>query len=187
MSKYHDDSTFASDPVNIGLDTEKLQQFKDALSLSQRLTTGLTCPDNLLDEHLQGGDSRAAVVVAIEPSLVVAAYTDELDCVALLEFPSEFVGQYNLKVTSRLLTVNTYVRGFGVASDLVSGPESYKRYRNFFPLIAEFLSSDIHAIEARKASIEESEWALALQQGNQALARNTPPRNGSPYRSKKPA
>ena len=49
-----------------------------------------------LKEQLLHGDSRAAVVVSVDPLLLVAAYTDELDCVALLRFPdSEFVEEYD--------------------------------------------------------------------------------------------
>ncbi|MBT3199455.1 MAG: hypothetical protein HN350_06020 [Phycisphaerales bacterium] len=187
MSKYHDDSTEASDPVSIGLDKKKLKRFKATLSIIERFTKGLFCSDDYLHEHLYEGDSRAAVVVALEPVLVVAAYTDELDCVVLLKFPSDFIDQYGLSVGSRLLTVNTYSYGIGVARDLLSGPRSFKRYSNFFPLIAEFLSSDNLAIDDRKASIDQAEWALTIEQGNQALARNITPRDGSPYYSKKPA
>ena len=48
-------------------------------------------------EHLIFGDSRAAVVISIYPKLIVAAYSDELDCVAMLLFPREpFITKYNL-------------------------------------------------------------------------------------------
>jgi len=40
-----------------------------------------------ISNHLKMGDSRAAVVISIHPKLVIAAYTDELDCVAMLQFP----------------------------------------------------------------------------------------------------
>src|SRR5215212_5775735 len=46
-----------------------------------------------IPEQLVYGDCRAAVVVSTEP-LLVAAYTDELDCISLLEFPDSFVKEY---------------------------------------------------------------------------------------------
>ena len=59
-------------------------------------------------EHLEHGDSRAAIVVSTDPELLIAAYTDELDCVAMLRLPKEpLVSKYSLLRGSRLLTVNT--------------------------------------------------------------------------------
>ncbi|MDP6046687.1 MAG: hypothetical protein QGG25_13850 [Phycisphaerae bacterium] len=187
MSKYHDDTTQASDPVDIILDPSTLVRFKKELTILERLRSGLFRSNALLDEHLGCGDSRAAVVVSIAPSLIVAAYTDEMDCVSLLEFPLEFVGLYGLSVGSRLLTVNTYCWGSGLASDLVAGPGTFNRYPNFFPMIAEFFSCDIPEIEKRKAAIDEDEWGRARAQGIDALEnRRVTPRDGSPYRSSRP-
>src|SRR5258708_34960921 len=95
----------------------------------------------MVDEHLRLGDSRAAVAVRGSPMLV-AAYTDELDCVAVLEFPSKFVKRFALEQGSRLLTVNTYTALPSVAPDLFAGSGSLDRWQNFYPLIAEFLSDD---------------------------------------------
>jgi hypothetical protein len=54
--------------------------------------------------HLDRGDARAALVAAITPDVLVAAYTDELDCVAMLRFPQELVDIYDLEVGTRLIT-----------------------------------------------------------------------------------
>src|SRR5579884_1143605 len=62
------------------------------------------------EQHLYYGDTRAAVVISTDP-LLVAAYSDDLDCVVVLKFPAEFVDEYQLHVGSRLLTVNLYTRG----------------------------------------------------------------------------
>jgi hypothetical protein len=141
-----------------------------------------------IEEHLNNGDSRAAVVVYLEP-LIVAAYTDELDCVALLEFPDEFVEEYKLTVGSRLLTVNLYRRREkGLAPDLVPGERDHKRYGNFIPYIAEFLSEDNERIAARKAEISEEEWQRAEQMGREALQRcDGATRDGSPLLADEPA
>ncbi|HEU5117799.1 MAG TPA: hypothetical protein VFT74_14325, partial [Isosphaeraceae bacterium] len=102
----------ASDPGGLTISDEKLRVLKPELygffrNLSIRF--GLDWDQlGYLREHLQNGDARAAVVVSVDP-LRVAAYTDELDAVALLEFPPEFVEDYGLRVGSRLLTVNGYV------------------------------------------------------------------------------
>lgn len=188
MSRYHDDSTAASDPGGISLSTKKLDRFRNQLSRLLRRHIDEYFPPDMLHEHLTLGDSRAAVVLVTGDKLIVAAYTDELDCVALLEFPHELVKQYGLVPGSRLLTVNTYARGQVVAPDLENGSGSYHRYNNFYPIIAEFLSDDMSVIEARKASISESEWTRTTDMGETKLrACDGVFRDGSPYQSKTPA
>lgn len=129
------------------------------------------------------GDSRAALVMSIEP-LLVAAYTDELDCIAMLSFPNNLVTEYGLECGTRLLTVNLYARVGAHASDLVNGPASSHRYTNFTPLIAEFVSNDHTRIEERKRNIEETEWQRALEYGQVHLSNHYGQfRNGLPLYS----
>jgi hypothetical protein len=140
----------------------------------------------MLDEHLQLGDSRAACVISIAP-LVVAAYTDELDCIALLNFPAWLVEDHALKTGGRLITVNTYMRGSCVVPDLAPGPRQLRRYINFYPVIAEFFSDNVQRIAARKAEIAEEEWARCQQMGGEYLQRHPNHwRNGSPFWSAQP-
>jgi hypothetical protein len=189
-----DDRTQASDPGGIRLDHEKMRRFHPELYTPSGLfkLIGKLSPNQLFwrkrnEEHLQHGDSRAAVVMSVDP-LLVAAYTDEMDCVALLSFPPELVAEYGLQVGTRLLTVNLYGRGGPLMRDLQNGPASYRRYSNFRPYIAEFLSSDYDRIEARKAGIEESEWVRAEAMGREYLAKNGPrARDGRPMRCARPA
>jgi hypothetical protein len=141
----------------------------------------------MLDEHMQLGDSRAACVISVQP-LIVAAYTDELDCVALLRFPSRLVEEFGLKTGAKLLTVNTYGRGQRIMSDLVAGPRQTGRYSNFYPVIAEFVSDDVQRIAVRKTGIAEEEWMRCEQMGSESL-RKFPHRwrSGSPFYSAQPA
>jgi hypothetical protein len=142
--------------------------------------------EDMLDEHLRLGDSRAACVTSIEPFLV-AAYTDELDCVAVLGFPAWLVEEHNLKVGGRLLTVNTYRRGQRIMSDLMAGSRQLGRYVNFYPVIAEFVSDDVQRIAARKAEIVEEEWLRCERMGIESLQRFPNRwRNGSPFWSDQP-
>jgi hypothetical protein len=102
----------ASDPALVRLSHDKLRRLHPSLYGLRGLVRA-TLEYNLrgvfgysrlrLREWVYHGDSRAAVVVSDLP-LIVAAYTDELDCVALLRFPDE----YGLRVGARLLTANTY-------------------------------------------------------------------------------
>jgi hypothetical protein len=140
-------------------------------------------------EHLYYGDSRAAVVVSLTP-IVVAAYTDELDCVVLLEFPDELTQEEQLSVGSRLLCANYYTPrtpAIPLVADLSDGPSSYRRHANFSPYIVEFLSDDTERIDQRKAEISEAEWRRAFTLGMEALTRGARPRDGRPLSCHAPA
>jgi hypothetical protein len=128
------------------------------------------------------GDSRAAVVVSSDP-LLVAAYTDELDCVAILRFvPGPPIP--DLPVGSRLLTVNTYKRGTRLDSDLFPGPLRLDRWVGFYPIIADFICADQDLIDRRKAGIDEQEWERTLRFGMEYLsAHSRASRDGSPGKS----
>lgn len=142
-----------------------------------------------LAERLYHGDSQPAIVAQTKPFLIVAAYTCELDCVALLGFENEhpeqgLLGPYppglsdeliccnQLKPGSHLLTVNCYTEiHYGVAPDLILGPRSRRVYGNVLPLIADFLTDDKNLLEQSKARIREDEWQHALELAKEALSR----------------
>ena len=138
-----------------------------------------------LKEHLMAGDSRAAVVMSTNP-LLVAAYTDELDAVAILQFPDSLVKEHGLKVGSRLLTVNVYPQA--KVPDMELGPKNLGRYGNFFPIIADFVTDAPQRVDQRKLTIAEEEWQRCQSMG-EAYRRAHPTwiRNGSPLYSAVPA
>ena len=139
--------------------------------------------------HLFYGDSRAAVVVSTEP-LLIAAYTDEIDCVALVRFDDSLVSEYGLEIGSRLITVNFYydIENVPYESDLVPGPAATGRYGNFTPLIADFLTDDVERLDNLKAEISEDEWLRTESLGQKYLAENIAhPRDGRPCWSEQPA
>lgn len=194
MTKTLDDRTAASHPGGFRLSLAKLKILQPELfgpfawfgwylddgKLRNRRTFWLT----RIEEHLLNGDSRAAVVVATYP-LLVAAYTDEIDCVALLRFHDRFVSEYNLERGSRLITVNTYDYGDGSSYeiDLNPGPKASERYyQNFMPLIADFFTDDLDRLNKRKAKISEEEWRRAEDMGQSYLRENyAPARDGRPF------
>lgn len=188
--------TVASDPGRVTLSRRRLArlcpEFGDpggggAVARIENLLNDRNADIARIADHLENGDSRAAVVVSAAP-LLVSAYTDELDCVALLCFPDAFVRDYELSVGSRLLSVNRYGGGGPLARDLEHGPASHHRWTNFQPLIADFLSDDRARIAARKSQISEREWDLAFSLGQRWLAaRGTAARDGRPNRSQLPA
>ena len=175
-SKYHDDNSFASDPGQIRFSVERYRRMEPD---GGGFGPGESAWEERLAEHLLVGDSRAACVVSVRP-LLVAAYTDEIDCIAMLLFPTWLVAEHALKLESRLLTVNTYHTatqlatyegGSQFAADLIPGPNNSENYANFFPMIAEFLSDDRERIELRKSGIPEEEWLRCLSLGREYLRR----------------
>lgn len=185
-----DDTTRASDPGRVRLSHAKLKLLRPDLfgfrAWLRRLTSGFS-QLTYIEEQLQHGDSRAAVVVDADP-LLVAAYTDELDCIAMLRFPAEVRAAYGLAVGSRLLTVNTYGRESAYGKDLIPGPNRFDRWACFHPIIAEFVSDDLSRIEARKAQIPEAEWERAAGLGAEYLrAKPGVARDGRPVYAIMPA
>ncbi len=181
----------ASDPGRCTLSEERLRRLQPELFAGEPGAlgdeSGLQEYRESLAEHLRDGDSRAAVVVSTTP-LVVAAYTDELDCVALLQFPDYLVAELRLRVGSRLLTVNRYQRPGGPRpGDLIPGPADTHRYINFTPLIADFLVADVESLKRRKESISENEWERTVKQSRESDAWGITPRDGRPFYCHKPA
>ena len=189
MSKYHDDSTRASHAVPAELSQTAYSRFKNELGFFKRMLSSVSLPASLLAEHMQFGDSRAAVVVQAKTDVFVAAYSDELDGVAMLKFPEWVKERYPVKRGTRLLTVNTYFwLSEGVAEDLTPGPGFLKQYGNFFPVIAEFVVDNLEVIEARKRQIDKSEWKRTAELATQYIKnRRGVFRNGSPFYSAKSA
>ncbi|QDU57063.1 hypothetical protein [Aeoliella mucimassa] len=190
MSRYHDNNTFASDPLELKLDRTRLQRMHPEGLLSRLLGRRRQFIE-IIDEHLSFGDSRAAVVLSRVP-LRVSAYSDELDCSVVLEFDKTaakvILDRFpELRVGDRLITVNTYARGDQPVRDLWNGPASYHRYGNFFPVIANFYAVDLAPVAKRTAAIEDAEFRRCEKCAEEYLLINDDrARNGSPFLSSIP-
>ncbi len=193
-TKTLDDSTFATDPGQIRLSRNKLRVLRPDLYGLSGLWQSVLAYFRLgwpqrtyIEEQLLCGDSRAAVVISTSP-LLIAAYTDELDCIAMLRFPDEFTDEYDLQKGTRLLTVNCYGSLPDYDPDLILGPKLIDRWTGFHPLIADFLTDDGERVEARKKQITEDEWQRALDMGME-YAKRYPKvaRDGRPVYSATPA
>lgn len=167
MSKHFDDSSTAGDPRPFRLSVRRLRRVEGkGLFPLGWLLPGLGVPHvDRFREHLQFGDTRAAVVLSLEP-LLIAAYTDELDCVAVLRFDERLLRYHELEVGSRLVTVNTYGSSDRVSADLDPGPGDTRNWTNFHPLIVDLLSDDVELIQGRRGEIEAEEWARCREQGD---------------------
>lgn len=185
MSKYHNDSSYASNPISLKLDIERLKKIHPETWWRKYVSPH---PLEMIDEHMSLGDSRAAQVISLSP-LRVSAYTDELDCCAVLEFSQHAAACIlafvpSLQINQRLITVNSYSEGPMLVSDLWNGPNSYHRYNNFFPVIADFYGDNSSAIAARLETIDEDEWNRLGVATKEYLDKNVGQvRDGSPFLS----
>jgi hypothetical protein len=170
----------ASDPGNLPLSREML------LALNPTLAGDRDAIERIA-AHLRKGDRCAAIVVATRP-LVVAAYSSEIDAVALLRFPPALVQRHALRRGTRLVTLNMYDERPGIASDLLHGQHSFRRYSNFTPIIAQFVSDDAPRIESLLRGIAQQEWDRASRLIEEAVKRAGGRfRDGAPPGSAKPA
>ena len=181
--------TRASDPIPIELSMDFYMRFKKELGIWGGLVSDFRYPKFVMEDHMRKGDSRAAVVVAARTDVMVAAYTDEMDCVAMLRFPKWVNELYPVEIGTRLTTVNTYTwLKDGRADDLIPGPSSSGQFGNFFPIIAEFIAANPWVAEARKKDIDESEWQRTTELAAEYRKKNgTRWRDGNPFKSKTPA
>lgn len=172
----------ASDPARVTLANDKLRRFHPELFgvrgvvrdvsewISQRF---YAFTRTRLREWIYHGDSRAAIVVWTDP-LLVASYTDEMDCVVMLRFPEELVQEYALRRGSRLLSANSYMLRRPerpLQPDLIDGPRSTYQHALIFPMITDFLSDDLSRIAERKAEISREEWTRTASLADEYLKR----------------
>ena len=161
------DTTIASNPGQLELSDSRLRQVRPELygikgffrNRKIRRAAGRT-EREAIAEHLIKGDTRAAVVVSSKPCLI-AAYTDEIDCVAMLWFEPKLARMHQLKVGDRLLTVNSYYRE--EHKDLLPGQNALNRWHGFHPIIADFLTDQRAALKLKKQRLPEEEWTRAQQ------------------------
>ncbi len=179
---YHDTNTRASNPGRVTLSHDKLRIFHPELFtirtrfldfIPRRLRSSMRAKYifNLLSEHLAYGDGRAALVVSTKPYMV-ATYTDEMDCVAILRFLPESVAFMNTNVGSRLITVNTYsyMQDEIEHPDLTIGPNRLGHFTNFWPIIADFLTDDFDQLNHLKSCISDVEWRRTQELADLKLA-----------------
>lgn len=172
----------ASDPGGVTVDPQRLRALSPSLFGAGALIPTRALARKILSAHLWNGDSRAAVVLSVQP-LLVAAYSSDFDAVVVLRFDRRPADSY-VQVGSRLLTVNTYFRASTTARDIVPGPYASGQWSNFHPVIADFVAAEPARVERRKAEIAEPEWQRTWQLGQDHLVKRPQQlRDGAPHRS----
>ncbi len=107
---------------------------------------------------LKFGDTQPAVVVNTNP-LLIAAYSDEMDAVVMLQFPRELADQYALAIGTRLTTSTVYFYDPGrYGSDFVHGERSSKQYRDFMPIVQLFLGKKDEYINSKVNLFNAAVW-----------------------------
>jgi hypothetical protein len=139
-------------------------------------------------DHLNIGDAQAAVVLRVTPTVLVAVYSEDLDCALLLRYPPWVVTTHDLAPGAHLLSISTFYRiQRGLSPDLRPGPGATGTWGNFVPLIAEFVSDDSARIAARKAGIPPEEWTRTEARGRELMARpDATVRDGRPSLARQP-
>lgn len=153
----------ASDSGHFHVDDRKLRAMFPGFNFSQDHV-------GAINDHLDRGDSRAALVASIEP-LVVSCYSDELDAVILVEFPAKLAQQYELKAGDKLIASWTYPRRSEFASDIEPGESYLGRQKNGIPYVADFFSDSQEKIARRKAGVSDAEWKRTRELTGPALRR----------------
>jgi hypothetical protein len=187
----------ASDPARLTLSESKLRLLCPSLFVRTGVEGFMRClfGDGLgarviIRDVLEHGDSRAAVVLSVDP-LFVACYCDDLDGVCVLRFPDEF--SQGLQKSDRLLTVLNSIsldrpaERDEIATDIVQGELADPLYVDFWPLVAEFLTDDLEAVERRKRAISDDEYVRCQQLGEEHMRRfGGKARSGRPNPSSAP-
>ena len=209
-AKWFDQNTTALRPGRVELSYPKLEWFRRKLNWGHRFLGVGQVPAQRWAGHLEKGYADPALIVRARP-LTVAVYVEEFDCVAMLRFAHGVPGDMKPQEGDRLLSVNTFERRRTSAEtrrkrkrDLIASSAPPKAERtlerdlmmgersggsiwfNVHPAIADFLSDDADAIEAKKAEI--GEWER-LEDLSAAYLERFPDfcRNGNPYLSHLPA
>lgn len=175
--------TVAENPGDIRLSAKKYKQIKKLIGNNSASFIQSFFLKKRINEYLHFGDTQPAVVVSVSP-LTVAAYSDEMDAVAMLRFPDELAEQYALTEGTRLVTSNVYAfrRGFDVAKDIFIGKNYLNRYSDFIPMVSLFLSDDELFIRNRTQLFDEKTWERVNRKAQRYIA-NHPDlyRNGFYY------
>jgi hypothetical protein len=194
VSKYFDANTHATNAGYLSLSVAKFRAFKYEICGLNPINWLILSPAHhaeRLKEHLWYADANPAIVMTTTPQLLVAAYSVDIDAVAILRFDNRLIKQYQLQPGTRLISINSYYRPYeaahNVAKDLTAGP-NYSGWANFHPVIANFVSDDKKRIEELKQAVRSDLWARTQDMGMKYL-RQFPgrSRNGNPLLSRIPA
>ena len=163
-SKYHAPNTFASKPGKIRMSGKMYYYFLNQFKEAHKVKT--VEPDffPVFEEHLQRCDSNPAIVLKTEPTVVVAAATEDIDDVLFLEFDPDLLNVRPVKVGDRLVSVNSYRwKEDCVDPILAEGELASGTYGATFALIGDFMCEKPQDAHRARGQLPAEEW-LRLEQ-----------------------
>lgn len=162
----------AENQANVKFSYKKYYSFRNRINtkFSEKFYSDMRVTD--VTRALCYGDTQPAVVVSVEP-LLIAAYSDEMDAVAMLLFPSDFAERYGLRPGSRLTTSNIYFRGTKCAADLFPGANFSHQFSDFMPIVQLFLGKKDEKIK-KKSSCSRRATGRESSSWQASTAKHTP-------------
>ena len=156
----------AENQANVKFSYKKYYSFRNQINtkFSERFHSDMQI--DFVSRALCFGDTQPAVVVSTEP-LLIAAYSDEMDAVVMLRFPTEFVEKYGLSVGSRLTTSNVYFTGSRCAPDIFAGQKYSCQYVDFVPFVQLFLGKKDEKIQEKVNLFNEDVWNTVTEKATE--------------------
>ena len=157
-------TSYASSPGRLQISDYKWREIARAYRLGIRKKIKVQLIRSTVQDRLFYGDAQPAMVMSVSPFLV-AAYSDEMDAVILLEFPKTLAEYNGLKQYDRLIAVNSYGAGSTVVPDIHIGKNYLGRWNDFDALIGDLLSDDSAKLRAHKDNVPEWLWQTVREMG----------------------
>lgn len=156
----------AENQANVKFSYKKYYSFRNKINtkFSERFRSDMKI--DFVMRSLLYGDTQPAIVVSTNP-LLIAAYSDEMDAVVMLQFPKEFAEQYNLAVGTRLTTSNVYFNGAAVADDIHVGEKYSRQYADFVPIVQLFLGKKDEKIMEKVNLFNEDVWQTVSEKADE--------------------
>ena len=174
-------ATQAENQANVKFSYKKYYSFRNKINpkFSERFRSDMRI--EFVTRALFYGDTQPALVVSTSP-LLIAAYSDEMDAVVMLQFPEDFAEQYHLTVGTRLTTSNVYFDGASIAEDIHVGEKYSRQYADFVPIVQLFLGKKDDKIMQKVYLFSADVWQTVSEKANE-YARRYPDcyRNGFFY------
>ena len=159
-------SGYAENQANVKFSHKKYYSFRNKINtkFSEKFYSDMQI--EFVSRALCFGDTQPAVVLSVEP-LMIAAYSDEMDAVVMLRFPSEFVEKYNLAPSMRLTTSNVYFTGPRCAEDIFVGEDYSHQYNDFTPIVQLFLGKNDEKISEKIGLFGEDVWNKVINKATE--------------------
>lgn len=172
---YVDRNTYAENQSKLKLSNEKFKEIKDLFEFNKSELSFYKKQKGKIKAYLKEGDLQPAVVCLLHP-LLIGAYSDEMDAVVMLKFPTSFINKYKLEEGQRLVTSNVYWPKdmFNIAEDIFVGEEYGGTYRDVIPIVSLFLTDKKNEeyVKLLTNIFDEDTWEKVVKKSNEYIKEN---------------